>query len=90
MISREMANLDHLEADLTKASQAPAGEKSAAYKAIIASYRKSVDGRRLIDAHIDYNWLWQRQIANNRALFIVRHAAGRHGGSARQTCIDSI
>ena len=69
MISREMANLDHLEADLTKASQAPAGEKSAAYKAIIASYRKSVDGRRLIDAHIDYNWLWQRQIANNRALF---------------------
>ena len=69
LISREMTNLERLESDLAAASQKPAESRHAAYEAIVAGYKKAVDSRRVIDADIDYNWLWQRQIANSRAFF---------------------
>jgi len=69
LISREMMTLDRLQSDLATASKNPADGKRAAYEAIIAEYKKAVDRRRLIDADINYNWLWQRQIANDRPLF---------------------
>ncbi len=69
LISREMTNLERLESDLAAASQKPAESRHAAYEAIVAHYKKAVDSRRVIDADIDYNWLWQRQIANARPLF---------------------
>lgn len=69
LISREMTALDHLQSDLAKVSQKPSAEKRVAYETIIEEYKKSVERRRLIDADINYNWLWQRQIADDRALF---------------------
>ena len=69
LISREMTDLERLETDLAAASQQPAESRHAAYEAIVAGYKKALDSRRVIDADIDYNWLWQRQIANARALF---------------------
>jgi tetratricopeptide (TPR) repeat protein len=69
LISREMTKLERLESDLAAASQKPAESRHAAYEAIVAGYKKAVDSRRVIDADIDYNWLWQRQIANARPLF---------------------
>ena len=69
LISREMTNIERLESDLATASQQPAASRHAAYEAIVAEYTKAVDRRRLIDADIDYNWLWQRQIAQDRPLF---------------------
>ena len=69
LISREMAKLDGLESELAAASQMPAKSRHAAYEAIVAGYKKAVDSRRVIDADIDYNWLWQRQIANALPLF---------------------
>ena len=69
LISRDTADLERLESDFAKASQEPAESRSAAYKAVVADYRKVVASRRLIDADIAYNWLWQRQIANGRPLF---------------------
>ncbi len=69
LISREMTNLDRLESDLAAASQNHAQASHAAYEAIVADYKKAVDHRRLIDADIDYNWLWQRQIAQDRGQF---------------------
>jgi tetratricopeptide (TPR) repeat protein len=69
LISREMANLERIEWQLAAAAQKPAAEKHAAYEAIVADYKKAVETRRKIDADIDYNWLWQRQIANGRPLF---------------------
>jgi tetratricopeptide (TPR) repeat protein len=69
LISREMTNLERLEADLATASQKPAESRHKAYEAIVADYKKAVDRRRMIDADIDYNWLWQRQIARARPLF---------------------
>jgi tetratricopeptide (TPR) repeat protein len=69
LISHEMTNLERLESDLATASQKPAESRHAAYEAIVADYKKAVDRRRVIDANIDYNWLWQRQIAHDRPLF---------------------
>jgi len=69
LISREMMTLDRLESESSDGSKNPADGKRAAYEAIIAEYKKAVDRRRLIDADINYNWLWQRQIANDRPLF---------------------
>jgi tetratricopeptide (TPR) repeat protein len=69
LISQEMTNLDRLDSDLAAASQKPVESRHAAYEAIVADYEKAVARRRLIDAGIDYNWLWQRQIADDRPLF---------------------
>ncbi len=69
LISREMTSLERLDSDLAKASQGPVEGRHTAYEAIVADYKKAVDRRRVIDANIDYNWLWQRQIANDRPLF---------------------
>jgi tetratricopeptide (TPR) repeat protein len=69
LISQEMTTLDRLQSDLDMVSQQQPAEKHASYEAIIEEYKKSVDRRRLVDADINYNWLWQRQIADDRALF---------------------
>lgn len=66
LIAREVATLEGLEAQL---AQLPADADRARYQTLVAEYRQSVDRRRLIDADIDYNWLWQQQIFSNRPLF---------------------
>jgi len=65
LIARAMARLAGLEADLARISAS--GGDRAAYSALAADYRKAVDGRRPVDADVDYNWLWQRRIAADRA-----------------------
>ena len=67
LIARSTATLKGLEAEL--ASISAAGGNRAAYSTLVADYRKAVDNRRSIDADVDYNWLWQKQIAANRPLF---------------------
>lgn len=69
LISREMAELKRLEAEFAMASETPAENRNGTYEALLVEYRKVVAGRRVIDADVDYNWLWQRQIANSRGLF---------------------
>ena len=69
LISREMTELKRLEAEFAMASETPAENRNGAYEALLVEYRKVVASRRVIDADIDYNWLWQRQIANSRGLF---------------------
>jgi hypothetical protein len=67
LIAQEMAALDRLEAQVAQIP--PSGADSATYQALAAGYRKAVDRRRPIDADIDYNWLWQRQISGDRPRF---------------------
>ncbi len=86
LISREMATLDGLESDLAAVSRMPAKGKRSGYEAIVAGYKKAIDRLRQINADIDYNWLWQRQIANDRPLFDrltarLNAAAGKLGQS---------
>lgn len=66
LIAREMTALDRLEADLAEISPSPSAASRSAYEALVAGYKTAVDHRRPIDADIDYNWLWQKNIARDR------------------------
>lgn len=68
LIARENAALDTLERDFESIRRAGRSEH-AAYERLVADYKTRVDRRRPIDADVDYNWHWQKQIADNRALF---------------------
>ena len=52
--------------DLAKAPRSARGH--AAYR-LAAGYRTLVGGRGSVDYDVRYNWMWQSQIAGNRALF---------------------
>lgn len=67
LIARESALLDRLEGSLAEVAAVPAPR--AALQALVADYKARVDRRRPIDADIDYNWLWQKRIAEQRPLF---------------------
>ena len=69
LIAREEASLDTLEKDFDQARTAASPASRAAYEKVVADYKTRVDRRRIIDADVDYNWLWQKQIAANRPLF---------------------
>ena len=69
LIARENAALDRLETRLSTVAAAPAPAARASYDALVADYKTRVDRRRPIDADIDYNWLWQTRIAEDRPLF---------------------
>jgi hypothetical protein len=68
-IAKAMDGLAQLDSDLAKISGEPQSTQRAAYEAIVEGYRRALESRRLVDADIDYNWLWQRQIAADRPLF---------------------
>ena len=69
LIARQMEAIEQLETDLARVPPSPSVANRAVYEALVAGYKKVVDGRRPVDADIDYNWLWQKQIAENRPLF---------------------
>jgi tetratricopeptide (TPR) repeat protein len=69
LIARDMAAVNQLESDLAGISGLPQASRRAAYQGIVDGYQKALDRRRIIDADIDYNWLWQRQIASARPFF---------------------
>ena len=51
-----------LETDLEGRDRAGAG-RARSYEELVADYKTRVDRRRPIDADVDYNWLWQKRIA---------------------------
>jgi hypothetical protein len=69
LMGRQNEALDRLESDLAKVPAASSAERRSAYDAIVTGYRKVVDDQRPIDSDVDYNWLWQKGIANDRAEF---------------------
>src|SRR5262245_45576654 len=69
LIARENTALDRLEKELEHIRAAAAPAARIACEKLVADYKALVERRRSIDADIDYNWLWQKQIAGNRPLF---------------------
>ncbi len=67
LYARETRTLERLEADL--AAVATAASPLPALEALVAGYQKVAAARRAVDADVGYNWLWQREIANNRPRF---------------------
>jgi tetratricopeptide repeat protein len=74
LIARENAGLDTLEKDFEQIRTASPPGTQDAYEKLVADYKTRVECRRNIDADVDYNWLWQKQIAGNRPLFDLLQA----------------
>src|SRR5512140_3001788 len=96
LIAREMAALDRLDAYLAAVGREPSAASRPAYEALVAGYKTAVDHRRPIDADIDYNWLWQADIARDRSLYdrstklieAVARAQSRPGPLSRDTVAE--
>ncbi len=64
LIERETSALVHLESEL----RASASRRSA-LDSLATAYRGLVDRKRLVDADVNYNWMWQAEIARLRGVF---------------------
>ena len=68
-IAHEAEKLDALEADFARARAAPSSERHARYEKILAAYTPLPKEQTQIDAHVQYNRLWQGEIAANRVVY---------------------
>ncbi len=69
LIAGEMHALDRIENELQRVSSGQGSVGQETYETLVTDYKKAVENRRPIDADIDYNWLWQRRIAERRPLY---------------------
>ena len=89
MIGREVQKLDSLEADLSKIGTLPPGERRTACERLVTTYAPLLEGQRLIDAHIQHNRLWQKEIAGHRAAY-DRQNQLKDAVVERQTIRDAL
>ena len=68
-IERRMDALERLETKLRTLPHVPTPKSRASYESLAANYKQVVGQRRRLDSNIQYNWLWQKKIAENRPLF---------------------
>jgi len=67
LMAQETATLGRLEATLART---PATARSrGALDSLVTDYRGLVERKRLVDADVNYNWLWQAEIARARPIF---------------------
>jgi hypothetical protein len=67
LLSNELQALSKLEQAVE--AVLPAASSHDTLAAITTDYRRHMSSRRMIDADIDYNWLWQAAIAGQRPAF---------------------
>ena len=89
MIARDAKQLDQLEAELDDSPPRPASAPKATYEKMVADYKKLAEGARNIDAHIQYNRLWQPAIGRDRPSY-DRQSVLEHAVLARQTIHDAL
>lgn len=65
LIGREMAALDRLDGMLARAGSA----SRALLDSMVTDFRAMVERKKLVDADVNYNWLWQAAYARNPAAF---------------------
>ena len=89
MIERDAKKLDGLEAELDGAQALPDSARKASYTKMVADYTKLAEGARTIDAHIQYNRLWQPAIARDRPGY-DRQTVLEHAEVERQAIRDAL
>src|SRR6185503_15586702 len=81
-IARGMQRIDSLERSVVRPSK-----QRTDYERLVTEFNGIAADRRLIDAHIEHNWFWQRAIAADTARFVdasrMIDSALRGGGAAR-------
>jgi hypothetical protein len=60
---------DHERIDLLERLLVENGKDRPAYDRLVNTFNKIAIDRRLIDAHVEHNWMWQRAIAADTARF---------------------
>ena len=66
LIQGETEKLSSLEAALSRVAHQPLRPL---LDSIVTEYRKLLDRKKLVDADVDYNWLWQAAVARSPAPF---------------------
>ena len=89
LIDRDRQKLDRLEAELDRLATLTATERKAAYEKMVADYRQLAQSQRMIDAHIQYNRLWQPAIANDKPGY-DRQTALHNAVLERQAILDAL
>lgn len=67
LMAQETASLERMEATLARTPATPASR--GALDSLVTDYRGLVDRKRRVDADVNYNWLWQAEIARARPIF---------------------
>jgi len=78
-----------LEAQLEEIAGRPGAKRRAAYEKLIDDFRRLSDGRKLIDANIQYNRLWQFNIATYKPAY-DRQTRLHNAVIERQAIFDAL
>jgi hypothetical protein len=78
-----------LEAQLEEFAGRPGNERRAAYEKLVDAFRRLSDGRKLIDANIQYNRLWQFNIATYKPAY-DRQTRLHNAVIERQAIFDAL
>ncbi len=68
-IDTEMKKLDDCTADLERIPRLPPAERRPVCEKLVTDYPHLLDAQRNIDSHMQYNRLWQPDIARRKALY---------------------
>jgi len=86
LMDRETAALERMEARLARTPVTEASHD--ALDSLVTDYRGLVDRKRLVDADVNYNWLWQAEIARARPIF--DRATALQNLMLAQTATDTV
>jgi hypothetical protein len=89
IIEREMEKIRGFDAELEQVSALTATAQRNVYEKLIAAYRQIGEWQPIIDAHVQYNRLWQAAIANDRAGY-DRMTALHDAALERQAILDAL
>lgn len=89
LIDREMEKMKGLEAELDRMAALAPAERRPAYEKMIDDFRRLSDGQKTIDAHIQYNRLWQSAIDQNKPAY-DRQSALHNAVLERQAIVDAL
>src|SRR6185295_8488228 len=67
LMGREPQALQGLEQRLARTPTAASSR--GAFDSLVADYRNLIDRKRLVDADVNYNWLWQAEIIRVPGIF---------------------
>ncbi|HYB42469.1 MAG TPA: hypothetical protein VEL75_11900 [Candidatus Methylomirabilis sp.] len=88
-IGRGLEKLDRLEGRLEASRRLPAAERRSEWERMVEEYRTLAANRKLIENNIQYNRLWQGEIARNRRAY-DEYTAMHDAVLQRQAVVDVL
>jgi hypothetical protein len=89
LIARDLQKLEELEAEFSRSVALALEAQRAVYETVLAAYRPLAVHQRTIDAHIQYNRLWQPLIARDQPAY-DRQTTLHDSVLERQAILDAL